>query len=128
MSYINPCVIGSKCKNVKKCKNHPSPNKFPLMLIDACEIFFLPLPLRFVPIRKCGYGENVADLITALFLCRCVFIISSFPKHFPLIEIASRSRNYISVYFFFLMRYKVTSLVCISLSLDASVYTHLSSL
>ena len=85
---------------------------------------FLLLPFRFALIRKWGKGDIVADLIIALFLCGCVFIISSFSKHFPLIEIASRSRNYISVYFV-LMRYKVTSLVCISLSLDASHYwTH----
>ena len=64
------------------------------MLIEACEIgflTFLTLPLRFVPIRKWGYGNIVADLMIALFLCRRVFIISSFSKRFPLIEIASRS-------------------------------------
>ena len=81
-----------------------NPNKFPLILIEAFENgilnFFSLLPLRFAPIRKWGKGDIVADLIIALFLCRRVFIISSFPKHFPLIEIASRSELYFSLFCF----------------------------
>ena len=87
------CHTLNPLKNLKRRGTLYS-NKFPLMLIDACEtgfLTFLPAPLRFVPIRKWGYEDIVADLIIALFLFRRVFIFSSFSKHFPLIEIASRT-------------------------------------